>query len=65
MNEDIKERAFNKIMSTYLMVKREDTSRYFSCGVSVEIATQMVKSHELEVEVYNYILGLIEKDNKL
>jgi len=61
--KDIKERAFNKIISTYSMMINENTARYYSSGVSEEIANQMVRSHQIELEVYSYILYLIRKDN--
>lgn len=63
--KDIRERAFNKIMSTYSLMIKENTERYYSCGVSEEIANEMVRSHQIELEVYSYILYLIKKDNNL
>ena len=64
-SQDIKERAFNKITSTYITMLKEDTERYYHCGVSQETADAMVRSHQIELEVYHYILSLIKKDNKL
>jgi hypothetical protein len=66
-NEEIKERAKDKIWSKYLSLAREElldpTVKYWS--IDKERAKELNEAHSKEIEVYSYILSLIEKDNKL
>ncbi len=67
MTKDIKERANDKIYSIYSGLLRQELLdpeiRYWS--IDTERAKEINKSHAKEVEVWSYILTLIEKDNKL
>ena len=61
---NIKQRAFDKIGSMYLAaaVRADETDPYWSID---EERSNEIKKHDLmDVDVYNYILTLIEKDRK-
>jgi len=55
----IKQRAFDKIGSMYLA---DETDPYWS--IDEERAESFKKRDLIDVDVYNYILTLIEKDRK-
>ena len=58
----IKQRAFDKIGSMYLatVVRSEDLDPYWS--IEQDRAEAFKKRDLMDVDVYNYILTLIEKD---
>ena len=60
----IKQRAFDKIGSMYLAaaVRAGETDPYWS--IDEERAESFKKRDLIDVDVYNYILTLIEKDRK-
>lgn len=60
----IKQRAFDKIGSMYLAAAAcaGETDPYWS--IDQERAEMFKKRDLMDVDVYNYILGLIEKDRK-
>lgn len=64
LTNEIKQRAFDKIGSMYLAcsLKADDHDPYWS--IDQERAEMFKKRDLMDVEVYNYILGLIEKDRK-
>ena len=66
-NEELNELASNKIYSIYSGLLRQELLdpeiRYWS--IDADRAKEINKSHTKEVEVWSYILTLIEKDNKL
>jgi hypothetical protein len=65
--QEIKEAASDKIYSIYLGLLRtsllDPEAIYWSIGK--ERAIELNKAHSKELEVWSYILELIEKDNKL
>jgi hypothetical protein len=65
--QEIKERAKDKIWSKYFGLLNDELlnpeARYWS--IDKERAKELNESHKKEIEVYSYILSLIEKDNKL
>jgi len=63
MNE-IKERADNKIYSIYLSKLRESLQPNKYWSIDPERAKELEKAFDKEMEVWNYVLTLIEKDNK-
>ena len=65
MTQDIKERASNKIYSIYLSTLRESLQPNKYWSIDPEKAIELEKAFDKEVEVWSYILSLIEKDNKL
>ena len=62
MTNEIKERASDKIYAKYLDSLREslDSDPYWS--IDKDRANELKKCLDKEVEVYSYILSLIEKD---
>ena len=63
-NKEIQQRAFDKIGSMYLAatVRASETDPYWSID---EDKAELLKKRDLiDVDVYNYILTLIEKDRK-
>jgi hypothetical protein len=60
----IKQRAFDKIGSMYLSaaVRADEPDPYWS--IDEERAESFKKRDLIDVDVYNYILTLIEKDRK-
>ena len=65
MTQDIKERASNKIYSIYLSTLKESLQPNKYWSIDPEKAIELEKAFDKEVEVWSYILSLIEKDNKL
>jgi hypothetical protein len=63
--EDLNEAASNKIYAKLQMLLNEKTSDYYNCGVSDDVVKRMLISYNREVEIFQYIYGLIEKDNTL
>jgi septum formation topological specificity factor MinE len=67
IEKEIKQRASDKIYAKYLRLLREELldpeEKYWS--IDKERAIELNKAHSKEIEVYSYILSLIEKDNKL
>jgi hypothetical protein len=65
--QEIKEAAKDKIWSKYFGLLNDELlnpeARYWS--IDKERAIELNESHKKEIEVYSYILSLIEKDNKL
>jgi hypothetical protein len=64
MTNEIKERASDKIYAKYLSCLQEslDPNPYWS--IDECRARELKKCLDKEIEVYSYILSLIEKDNK-
>ena len=65
MDKEIKERAHDKIYAIYLNVMRESLQLDKYWKIDPDRAIELEKVHDKEVQVYSYILSLIEKDNKL
>ena len=65
MKDKVKETAREKIESCLIQATRDanDTGMYWK--VDKERQLELNIRDRFEVEVYSYILGLIEKDNKL
>lgn len=61
-NKETQQRAFDKIGSMYLaaVVRAEEKDPYWS--IDGERAEDFKKRDLMDVDVYNYILTLIEKD---
>jgi hypothetical protein len=62
---EIKERASDKIYSIYLSKLRESLQPNKYWSIDPERAKELEKAFDKEVEMWSYILTLIEKDNKL
>jgi len=65
MDKEIKEAAHDKIYAIYLNIMRESLQLDKYWKVDPDRALELEKTHDKEVQVYSYILSLIEKDNKL
>jgi hypothetical protein len=65
MTKEIKERAKNKIWAKYLGSLREkNMGNDAFWSIDKDRANELKKCLNKDVEVYSYILSLIEKDNK-
>jgi len=62
---EIKEAAYDKIYAVYLNLMRESLNLDKYWKVDPDRAIELEKSHDKEIQVYSYILSLIEKDNKI
>jgi hypothetical protein len=62
--EEIKEQASNKIYSKYLCLMRESLDPNLFWSIDKDRASELMIAHNREIEIYSYILSLIEKDNK-
>jgi hypothetical protein len=62
---EIKERASDKVYSIYLSKLRESLQPNKYWSIDPERAKELEKAFDKEVEMWSYILTLIEKDNKL
>lgn len=62
---ELNELAYYKIYPAYTRMKRESKMTDLYWKVSEDKQKELMEAHKKEVEVYSYILGLIEKDNKL
>jgi hypothetical protein len=62
---ELNERAYDKIHPTYIRMKLESKMTDLYWKVPEDRQKELMESHKKEVEVYSYILSLIEKDNKL
>jgi coenzyme F420-reducing hydrogenase beta subunit len=65
MDKEIKEKAHNKVYAIYLNLMRESLQPDKYWKIDPDRAIELEKLHEKDVQVYSYILSLIEKDNKL
>jgi hypothetical protein len=65
IDKEIKEAALDKIYSSYFIVMRESLQLDKFWKIEPDRAIELEKAHDKEIQVYSYILGLIEKDNKL
>ena len=65
IDKEIKEAALNKIYASYFIVMRESLQLDKFWKIEPDRAIELEKAHDKEIQVYSYILGLIEKDNKL
>jgi len=65
MDKEIKEAAHDKVYAIYLNIMRESLQLDKYWKVDPDRALELEKTHDKEVQVYSYILSLIEKDNKL
>lgn len=63
--KEIKELASDKIYAKYLSVLRESLDPDPFWSIDKDRAKELHKTLDKEIEVYSYILSLIEKDNKL
>jgi len=63
--EDIKERAYYKIMANYEAAIHEVSAVDPYWSIDKERAEMFIINQATEVNVYSYILTLIEKDNRL
>ena len=63
--KEISERASDKIYSIYLSKLRESLQPNKYWSIDPERAKELEKAFDKEMEVWNYVLSLIEKDNKL
>ena len=65
MDKEIKEAAYDKIWANYFILLNESLQldRYWK--IDPDRAIELEKTHDKDIAVYSYILGLIEKDNKL
>lgn len=64
IEKEIKNQASNKIYSKYLCLIRESLDPNLFWSVDKDRAQELMVSHNREVDIYSYILSLIEKDNK-
>ena len=64
MDKEIKEKAHNKVYAIYLNLMRESLQPDKYWKIDPDRAIELEKLHEKDVQVYSYILSLIEKDNK-
>ena len=64
-NKELKERANDKVYSIYLSKLRESLQPNKYWNIDPERAKELEKAFDKEVEVWSYVLSLIEKDNKL
>jgi len=64
-NKELKEMAHDKVYAIYLNLMRESLQLDKYWKVDPDRAIELEKAHDKEVQVYSYILSLIEKDNKL
>jgi hypothetical protein len=64
MTNQIKNQASDKIYSKYLCLMRESLDPNLFWSIDADRAKELMIAHNREVEIYSYILGLIEKDNK-
>ena len=62
--QEIKEQASDKIYSKYLCLMRESLDPNLFWSIDKDRAKELMVAHNKEVEIYSYILSLIEKDNK-
>jgi len=62
--EEIKERAKDKVWAKYLHFLNESMAGDLFWSVDKDRQEQLMEAYLKEVEVYSYILSLIEKDNK-
>jgi len=65
MTKDTKERASDKIYSIYMGLMRESLNPDLFWSIDKDRAKELMVAQNREIEVYSYILSLIEKDNKL
>lgn len=65
MKEEIKEAAREKIEATLLVATIEANDPNLYCKIDKDRQLELNKRDKFEVEVWSYILSLIEKDNKL
>jgi hypothetical protein len=64
MIQDTKERASDKIYSIYLGLMRKSLNPDLFWSIDKDRAKELMIAQNREIEVYSYILSLIEKDNK-
>ena len=64
VKEEIKERAKDKIWAKYFNLLNESMTRDLFWSMDKDRQEQLMEAHLKDVEVYSYILSLIEKDNK-
>lgn len=60
----IKNQASDKIYSKYLCLTRESLDPNLFWSIDKDRASELMIAHNREVEIYSYILSLIEKDNR-
>jgi len=65
MDKEIKEAAYDKIWANYFILLNESLQLYRYWKIDPDRAIELEKTHDKDIAVYSYILGLIEKDNKL
>ena len=62
--KEIKEQANDKIYAKYLGSLRERDTADALWSIDKDRANELRKCLDKDVEIYSYILSLIEKDNK-
>ena len=62
--EEIKERAKDKIWAKYFHLLNESMASDLFWSVDKDRQKELREAHLKDLEVYSYILSLIEKDNK-
>jgi len=65
MTKDIKEEAKNKIWSKYFGLLHESLDSNIYWKMDLDRQKELRERDLFELEVWSYILELIEKDNKL
>jgi hypothetical protein len=65
MDKEIKEAAYDKIWAHYFILLNESLQLDKYWKIDPDRAIELEKTHDKDIAVYSYILGLIEKDNKL
>jgi hypothetical protein len=56
------ELALNKVRSKYECLLREDIRAWDTWGISPETIEKMISSHKTDIEVWEYILKLLENE---
>jgi hypothetical protein len=62
MTNQIKNQASDKIYAKYMCLMRESLDPNLFWSIDKDRAKELMVAHNREVEVYSYILSLIEKD---
>ena len=65
IDKEIKEAAQDKVWAKYFVLLNESLQLDKYWKVDPDRALELERAHDKEVQVYSYILSLIEKDNKL
>ena len=63
--EEIKERAEDKIWAKYFGLLNDSLNENPYWSIDEDRAKELIIARDKDIEIYSYILSLIEKDNKL